>query len=160
MKVAALTTLIVAALGATSAMAQSQPLTRDQVRSEAARAISSGDIERNDLNYGTEWATSPSSQNYDKHVANSMSSGSSMDGSSSSAMSSSSSMDSGSAGAAGRPYDGSSSGSASRSDVASDRDSAMRSDRWIFNDLDGVQRLEPGWNSHAGRVYKGPADSY
>ena len=149
MKVAALTSLIIAALGATSAMAQSQPMTRDQVRADTSRAVSSGDIERNDLNYGTEWATNPSSRNYDRHVANSMSAGSM-----------SSSMDAGSTGAAGRPYDGSSSGgSASRSDVASDRDSAMRSDRWIFNDLDGLQRLEPGWNSHEGRVYRGSADA-
>jgi hypothetical protein len=155
--------LIVLALGATSAMAQSQPLTRDQVRADTARALSSGEIQRNDQNYGTEWATSPSSQGYDKYTAGAMpSSSGAMDSSSSSAaMSSSSSMDSGSLGAAGRPYDGSTSGgAASRSDVASDRDSAMRSDRWIFNDADGVQRLDPGWNSHEGRVYKGPADSY
>lgn len=64
-------------------------------------------------------------------------------------------------GAAGRAYDGStSSGPASRADVASDRDRAMRGDRWIFNDLDGLRRLNPGENSHMGRVYKGPAEEY
>jgi hypothetical protein len=64
-------------------------------------------------------------------------------------------------GAAGRTHDGSkAAGPASRADVAADRDRALRSERWIFNDLDGVRRLDPGENSFSGRVYKGPADSY
>lgn len=156
MKVLAITSLVVAALGASSAMAQSQPLTRDEVKADLAQARSSGALERNDQNYGTWWATSPSSSNYDQ----SYSAGPAI---SDSGMASSSPMssDSSSMGAAGRSYDGTTSGGpASRADVASDRDSALRSERWIFNDADGVQRLEPGWNSHAGRVYKGPADSY
>ena len=156
MKVLAITSLVVAALGASSAMAQSQPLTRDQVRSDLAQAQSSGALERNDQNYGTWWATSPSSQLYSQsYNAGPSSSDSSM------ASSSSMSTDSSSMGAAGRSYDGSTNGGpASRSDVAADRDSALRSDRWIFNDADGVQRLEPGWNSHAGRVYQGSANDY
>lgn len=69
--------------------------------------------------------------------------------------------DSSALGAAGRSYDGSTkSGPASRSEVTADRDRAMHSDRWIFNDLDGLRRLDPGENSHVGRVYKGSADSY
>ena len=155
MKVLAITSLVVAALGASSAMAQSQPLTRDEVRADLAQARSSGALERNDQNYGTWWATSPSSSNYDQsYSAGPAISDTGM--ASSSPMSPDSSM-----GAAGRSYDGTTSGGpASRADVASDRDSALRSGRWIFNDADGVQRLEPGWNSHEGRVYKGPADSY
>jgi hypothetical protein len=153
-KISVLAALVVAALGATSAMAQSQPLTRDEVKADLARAMSSRSIEQNDLNYGTEWATSPSSQNYDRYIAGATAgsmSGSSM-GAAADSMSSS-------MGAAGRSYDGSTnSGPASRADVAADRDAAMRSGRWLFNDLDGVQRLEPGWNSHEGRVFKGPAD--
>jgi hypothetical protein len=240
--------LVIAALGATSAMAQTQqPLSRAEVKAELARAQAAGDIDRNDLNYGTWWATSPSSKNYDKSfgaapsasVADSSSATSSSysgtgiaagsssmspDGSSmgaagrgydgSAGMSSDSApgttgassdnapgttgMTSGAApsttgmgsdaasstslqgstsssatgttstyssdaamGAAGRRYDGSSaSGPANRADVAADRNAAMHSDRWIFNDLDGVRRLDPGENSHAGRVYKGPADAY
>lgn len=156
MKVLAITSLVVAALGASSAMAQSQPLTRDEVKADLAQARSSGALERNDQNYGTWFATSPSSGNYSQSYSEGPPiSDSSM--ASSSPMSS----DSSSMGAAGRSYDGTTSGgAASRSDVAADRDSALRGGRWIFNDADGVQRLEPGWNSHEGRVYKGPADSY
>lgn len=156
MKVLAITSLVVAALGASSAMAQSQPLTRDEVKADLAQARSSGALERNDLNYGTWWADTPSSSNYSQsYSAGPSSSDTGM--ASSSPMSS----DSSSMGAAGRSYDGTTSGGpASRADVASDRDSALRSERWVFNDLDGVQRLDPGWNSHAGRVYKGPDDSY
>lgn len=156
MKVLAITSLVVAALSASSAMAQSQPLTRDEVKADLAQARSSGALERNDQNYGTWWADTPSSPNYSQSYSMGPSS-------SDTGMASSSSMspDSSSMGAAGRSYDGStSSGPASRSDVASDRDGALRSERWIFNDADGVQRLEPGWHSHEGRVYKGPADSY
>ncbi|WP_298231392.1 DUF4148 domain-containing protein [uncultured Azohydromonas sp.] len=156
MKVLAITSLVVAALGASSAMAQSQPLTRDEVRADLTQARSSGALERTDHNYGTWWADNPSSPNYSQ----SYSTGPAI---SDTGMASSSPMsyDSSSMGAAGRSYDGSTSGGpASRADVAADRDSALRSGRWIFNDLDGVQRLEPGWNSHAGHVYMGPADSY
>jgi hypothetical protein len=162
-KLSVLTALVVAALGATSAMAQSQPLTREEVKAELSRAMSSGGIEQNDLNYGTAWATTPSSKNYDRYVAGTMSGSGMGDSSMGSSTASSSSMpsDSSSLGAAGRSYDGSTSGGpASRADVAADRDAAMRSDRWIFNDLDGVRRLDPGENSHAGHVYMGPADSY
>lgn len=156
MKVLAITSLVVAALGASSAMAQSQPLTRDEVKADLAQARSSGALERNDQNYGTWWADVPSSSNYSQ----SYSAGPAI---SDSGMASSSPMstDSSSMGAAGRSYDGTTSGGpASRADVAADRDNAMRSGRWVFNDLDGVQRLDPGWNSHEGRVYNGPADSY
>lgn len=218
MKLSVLTSLVIAALGATSAMAQTQqPLSRDEVKAELSRAQAAGDIDRNDLNYGTWWATSPSSKNYDKSFGaapsasvadSSMSSndsnmgaaGRSYDGSagmssdsapgatgmssgaapsttgmgsdaasstslqgttSSSATGTTSTYSSDAAmGAAGRRYDGSSAGGpASRADVAADRDAAMHSERWIFNDLDGLRRLDPGENSHAGRVYKGPADA-
>ena len=68
MKLSVLTSLIVAALGATSAMAQTQqPLTRAEVKAELARAQAAGELERNDLSYGTWWATSPTSQNFDKN---------------------------------------------------------------------------------------------
>ena len=323
-KLSVLATLIAAALGSTAAMAQSQPLTREEVKADLARAMSSGELERNDQNYGTWWATSASSQNYGREHSNlnvagssgydpigsmaassssgtsdsttgsgmaasttgsgmdsaSVAAGSSVDRSSQSydsgnsgrgaagrsygsgtsdgvagdssttiaqsgatggtsgstmggasdstggtmggaagstggstmggsttggtsgstmggSMGSSqggamgtmgntpggtstsqgstmsapsgttttygsgSSADTTGSGTAGRRYDGStSSGPASRADIAADRDAAMRGGRWIFNDADGVQRLEPGWNSHAGRVYQGPADAY
>jgi hypothetical protein len=196
--------LVVAALGASSAMAQSQPLTRDQIKADLAQAQSSGALERNDQNYGTWWADTPSSPNYSQSygagpsssdtgmasnstlspdsssmgaAGRSYDSGSTGSGMSSDASSSSTlqgnttssptgtttgyGSDRSAMGAAGRSYDGSTaSGPASRADVSADRDNARRSGRWIFNDADGAQRLEPGWQSHEGRVYKGPADSY
>jgi hypothetical protein len=198
--------LVVAALGASSAMAQSQPLTRDQVKADLAQAQSSGALERNDQNYGTWWADTPSSPNYSQSYSTGpassdtgMASNSTMSPDSSSMGAAGRSYDSGSTGtgtgmssdssssstlqgnttstpmgttstygsgssamgAAGRSYDGSTaSGPASRADVAADRDNAMRSGRWVFNDEDGVRRLDPGESSLSGRTFKGPADSY
>jgi hypothetical protein len=174
--------MIVTALGATSALAQSSPSTRAGQDDGSATAGSS--LDRSSQSYdsgnsGRDAAQRSAGGGTSDGMAGDSATG--MQGATTgsgtgtlgeaqgSTMSpgSTTSYDSGASslapgsGAAGRSYDGSTaSGPASRTDVAADRDRALRSDRWIFNDLDGVRRLDPGENSHAGHVYKGPAEGY
>jgi hypothetical protein len=181
-KTSLLAAVIVTALGSTAALAQSQPSIRAGTDDASATAGSS--LERSSQSYdsgnsGRDAAQRSAGGATSDGMAGDTASGTqgATTGSDTGAMSgaqdrtttqgSTTSYDSGTSGqvtgsgAAGRSYDGSTaSGPASRADVIADRDSALRGQRWIFNDLDGLRRLDPGESSHAGRVYKGPADPY
>jgi hypothetical protein len=181
-KTSLLTAVIVTALGSTAALAQSQPGTRAGQDDGSATAGSS--LDRSSQSYdsgnsGRDAAQRSAGGGTSDGMAGDSATGTqgSTTGSGTGTMGgaqgstptpgSTTSYGSGTSspapgsGAAGRSYDGSTtSGPASRADVIADRDSALRGDRWIFNDLDGLRRLDPGENSHAGRVYKGAADTY
>lgn len=151
-KTSLLAAVIATALGSTAALAQSQPSSRAGMDDGSTTAGSS--LERSSQSYD--------SGNSGRDAAQRSAGGTSSDGMAGDSASGTQGAITGSgSGAAGRSYDGSTaSGPASRADVIADRDSALRGQRWIFNDLDGLRRLDPGENSHAGRVYKGPADPY
>jgi hypothetical protein len=175
-KTSLLAAVIATALGSTAALAQSQPSSRAGMDDGSTTAGSS--LERSSQSYdsgnsGRDAAQRSAGGTTSDGMAGDSASGThgaitgSGTGTMSGAQGSTTRDDSNTSGqatgsgAAGRSYDGSTaSGPASRADVIADRDSALRGQRWIFNDLDGLRRLDPGENSHAGRVYKGPADPY
>jgi hypothetical protein len=165
-KTSLLVATLAAALGSTAVLAQSQP----GAGMDDGSATAGSSLERSSQSYDSGNSGRDAAQRLqgsgtsDGMAGDSAAStqGAAMDNSAGSTTTySGTSAETTGSGAAGRAYDGSqASGPASRADVAADRDRALRSERWIFNDLDGVRRLDPGENSHAGRVYKGPADSY
>jgi endoglucanase len=181
-KTSLLTAVIVTALGSTAALAQSQPGTRAGQGDGSTTAGSS--LERSSQSYdsgnsGRDAAQRSAGGGTSDGMAGDSATGTqgsttgsgtgTMSGAQGSTTAPGGTTSYGSSGtgapavvgAAGRAYDGSTgSGPASRADVVADRDSARRGERWIFNDADGVRRLDPGENSHAGRVYKGAADTY